>query len=236
MSDNDFDFIEVGPLKPPATKLVFVLHGYGRNAETMKIVGQDIAAAIPNAKIILPNAPEPFKLPERRGDNVLHVPEVVKNGKGVNDPKALRQWFSIHGGWTDVHKKIAAVVPRLNKFIDKQRDLAGLEDKDIAILGFSQGGGVGLYTAYMRDKPIASLVAHSTVFIGDTGLKSKPPTLFIYGDKDEEFTEARYKEIISKLRDYLGALETSKVPGLKHKTSAESRRRAASFIKKHFEP
>lgn len=236
MSAKDFDFIEIGPLKPPAKKLVFVLHGYGRNAETMKIVAQDIAAAIPDAKVILPDAPEALDLPENEAGNVLPVPQVVKNGHDGQDPKSLRQWFSIHGGWQDIRKKIINIAPRLNRFIDAQRDLAGLDDKDIAILGFSQGGGVALYAAYLRDKPVACLVAHSTVFLGDLGLKSKPPTLFIYGDKDEEFSQARYQDIIKELTAYIGTLETRKIAGLKHKTNPESRRQAASFIKKHFQP
>lgn len=236
MSSKGFDYIEYGPINKPAKKLVFVLHGYGRNAKTMLACAKEISSQIPDAKIVLPNAPEKMKLPENNKNKVLPVPQILKSNDKRVDNNNLRQWFTLEGGWPDIKKNIMKVAPRLNEFIDNQRDILGLDNQDVAVLGFSQGGGVGLYAAYSRKDPIGCMVAHSTVFINDPSLKSKTPTLFIYGDKDEEFSNSHYKNIISELKTYLGKLETEKVKGLKHKTNAESRQKSAFFIKKYLSP
>jgi phospholipase/carboxylesterase len=202
----------------------------------MLACAKEISAQIPDAKVVLPNAPEKLVLPKDNKNKVLPVPQILKNEDSKVDKYNLRQWFTLEGEWPDVKQNIMKVVPRLNSFIDNQRDILGISNQDIAVLGFSQGGGVGLFATYSRDEPIGCIVAHSTVFMNDSTLKSKTPTYFIYGDKDEEFSQKQYSDIISHLQSYLGSVKTESVKGLKHKTNAESRQKSALFIKKHLAP
>lgn len=229
---QEFEYIAKAPSSGQPKKLVFLFHGYGLDARAMQKMADILAEEIEDVLVIMPHAPERFRMPEA-DDNVLRVPEQL-----IGEDSVLqygRQWFDITGSdLTDYRDPLYNLAERLNAFIDGLRDEHNLGDEDIAIMGFSQGGAVAAYTAMLRDKPVASLVAHSTVFLGGDSLNSIMPTLFIYGEADEEFKKHTYQEIIAHLKSYVPALEVESFSDLTHKTSDESRRAAAAFIKKKF--
>ena len=124
----------------------------------------------------------------------------------------------------------------VNDFITEKRDHYGLQDKDIALMGFSQGGVVALYTAYHRAAPLACVVGHSTIFLAGTALQSAVPTLYLYGLEDEEFPPARYEEAARHILAHVPESRIEAVPGLRHTTNAKSRGIVADFIAAHFLP
>lgn len=242
-SKSSFEYNSRIPQKGKARKLVFLLHGYGKNAALMDKLADEVAKRLPDAKIIMPHAPDNLDQPENEDDHFLKVPDDVKedNDKGISDIR--RQWFSIAFKDQDAMRdEVLKIAKRLNKFIDQKRDDLGLNDGDIAIMGFSQGGGVALYSALLRKNPVGCLVAHSTIFMGEKGLKSKPPTLFLYGTADHEFTkdvastQAIYQESARQLALYLDDLTVKTVKDLTHKTNAESRRTLADYIADRLRP
>jgi phospholipase/carboxylesterase len=234
MSGSSLQFVEYGPINSQAKKLVVVFHGYGSNAQIMKSLAKDISTALPDAKVIVPEGPEVLNLPKDNSSDALKIPEFLKN-KNLKK-NSLRQWFPIDGNWDAVRQKLLNLAPKINAFIDNQKDILGIDDKDIALFGFSQGGGVALYSAYTRQKDISCVVAHSTIFMPSNLLNAKPKTLFVYGDKDEEFSQEVYKGVIEGLKNYLGQVETSCIKGLSHKTNAQSRAQSAEFIRRKMAP
>lgn len=229
-----FEYITHGPLQGPANKLVVLFHGYGYDAAVMKVLAERIARQMPQAQIVMPHAPEKFDIPANQDGNMLKVPKQLFDKTGA--PSLRRQWFSINGDLKILHDRLAKLAPKVNAFIDNQRDMLGLGNKDIAIMGFSQGGGVALFSAYARPEPVGCVVGHSTIFVESAALKSKPPTLFVYGNADEEFSQSRYAQVIAAMRRYLPVLETRAVEGLTHKTSSESRKLTADFITRKLVP
>lgn len=237
-SKSSFEFITRPPAKGKPQKLVFLLHGYGKNAALMEKMADAVAGLVPEAYIIMPHAPELLNKPEDEEGNMLRIPSDVRNDDENIDSALKRQWFSIaFQDKASMRVEIMSVAVRLNKFIDEQRDVLGLKDRDIAIAGFSQGGGVALYAAYLRDNDVACTVGHSTIFMGDDGLKSRPPTMLLYGKADDEFTQdvkttqAVYQDSARELSLFVDDLTVKAVDGLGHTTNHDSRMIVADYIK-----
>lgn len=229
---QEFEYIVEQKGAGQPEKLVFLFHGYGLNAYVMHKLALQLLEDIPDVKVIMPHAPEPLMMPIVDNDTALRVPQQLL-GKEAVLTEGL-QWFDIANKHINEYRDpLYKLAGKLNKFIDEKRDEHGLKDKDIAIMGFSQGGAVAIYTAMLRDNPVSCLVAHSTMFLGGDSLQSQMPTLFIYGDEDEEFDDGMYQNVVEQLRDYMPLVEEKRIPNLSHKTNNDSRRETSAFIRKH---
>lgn len=225
---DDFNYISLGPASGgKARRLVFLLHGVGMNGEVMRKTAQEISAEVPDALIVMPDAPEAYDPPPQRGESLLRTPHIP--GDGTN----AQQWFHIGGDTATVRDKLAGIAERFNRFASALRDEHGLEDKDIAFMGFSQGGGVALYAAFLRTEAetIGCAVGHSTIFYREPEMASHPPTLFLYGTADEEFNREQYAQSTQHLIAHQPAAQIVEIPGLQHRTSSGSRRTVAEFIR-----
>lgn len=244
-SKSSFEYLEHLPKNGAApSALVFLLHGYGKDAHLMEKTAIEVAKRMPEAAIIMPHAPEILEIPKSSKGHMLQVPDDVRADEALSqsgsfDQSARRQWFSIAFDDPEaMRNKILTVAARFNDFMDMQCARFGLPAEDAALMGFSQGGGVSLYAAYMRDKPPGCVVGHSTLFIEGDELVSKPPTLFLYGTADHEFTktvdgtQAVYAQTMQHLSDYLGPeqLTVRAVDGLTHRTSSASRAIVADYL------
>lgn len=114
----------------------------------------------------------------------------------------------------------------------------GLTEKQIVLMGFSQGAGTALYTAYTREKEIGALVCHSSIVIekkngADENLRAAPQTLFLYGDKDPEFPQDIYHRSFEWVRTHTqGRAEEVIVADLGHYTNSRSRQVCGAYIEK----
>lgn len=238
MGSADFEVVRYEPVNVPPTRLVVLLHGYGRDASAMEKMALAVRDAMPDALVLCPQAPETMDnagIADGRDDHVLHLPEEIRLGPGAADPGAMRQWFNLEGGLPQLMPRLKAVAERLNAFIDNQRDMLGLADKAVAVMGFSQGAGVAVYTALARTEELGALICHSGIVIerpdNTPDFVSRPKFLSIYGDCDPEFPAARYHHSFDLLNAWSGGKgEESVVPGLGHKTSAESRAACADYL------
>ncbi len=243
-----FEYLSFRPQEGTVKRLAFIFHGYGRNASYVRKIAEAMQEKIPNLLVIAPEGPEVFVLPDDDDgrDPVLQVPRQLREDtdSGENDVSPedklryapeQRQWFGIKGAsLEELNKSMLKIAAELNEFIDEQRDKEGLENEDIVISGFSQGGAVALFTAYMRDDPVRCVIAHSGLFFLVDGLKSDSPTLFVYGDQDEEFSNERYAAVIHGLQQHCQDLTVEKIEGLTHKTNQESRETMAQYVKDQF--
>lgn len=224
-----FEYAAWGPVAGgPARQLVVLLHGIGMNGNIMAKMAQEVSAMLPHARILAPHGPEPYAPAPRQPGDLL--PDM--QGEAIGG----RQWFSNSGTADIIRVKLMGVAQKMNQFIDNQRDMMGLTGKDIAIMGFSQGGGLALYTAFLNAQEIGAVVGHSTIFYADPEMNSRPPTLYIYGNADMQFSQTYYDNALSHLTAYNPAATITVVEGLQHRTSNESRRITAAFIRDRLTP
>ncbi len=229
-------FLQNAPENGAVAQLVVLLHGYGRDASLMKKLSDEVRTRLPQALILMPHAPEDME--EHVGDdNVLRVPEQLRDDHTQEfTPGSRRKWFSIRGASLDeLTHRILVVTDLVNDFITHHMQVHGLQDKDVALMGFSQGGVVALYTAYMRAQSVACVVGHSTLFMPGMTLTSKMPTLYLYGLDDEEFPPSRYEEAARLLSAQVPDTTVRAVPGLRHTTNAQSRAMVADYIASYFQ-
>lgn len=237
--DAGFEYLAYGPASGAPTKLIILLHGYGRSGFYMEKMAQAARLAVPQALILCPHGPEALdttKIADANTDHFLHIPQELQGGQNASNTLS-RQWFRIDGQLDQLLPRIRKTAQRLNDFIDAQRDMLGITDRDIVVMGFSQGAGLALYTAFSRKQEIAGMICHSAIAVQkptqDPLLVSKPKTLYLYGDQDGEFTQERYHATFKWLQNYTGKKATeTKVAGLGHFTNAESRRHCADFMGK----
>ena len=155
-----------GPVEKPAKQFIMFLHGVGADGNDLIGLAPEFARILPNAAFASPNAPEPC------------------------DFSALgRQWFSLMDRNPDaLLNGVKSAAPAVNAFLDAELAKWNLDDSALALIGFSQGTMVALYTALRRPKPCAAVLAYSGALLGAETLAaeivSRPPVLLIHGDQD----------------------------------------------------
>jgi phospholipase/carboxylesterase len=160
-----------GPVREPASggapkQLVILCHGVGSDGEDLIALAPYFAKVLPDAKFIAPNAPYRF-----------------------DQAPFGYQWFSL--GDMSMANRLAgtkAAAPILDDFIDEQLAAHGLEERNLALVGFSQGTMVSLHVGLRRTRPLAGIIGYSGMLIGAeqlaTEIKSRPPVLLMHGDAD----------------------------------------------------
>lgn len=149
-----------------AKQLIIFLHGLGADGNDLISLSEFFAKSLPDAHFISPDAPYPC--------------DMAPYG---------RQWFSLQ---ERNEEKILAgvknVEPIVNAFIDKKRDELGLEDKNVALIGFSQGTMLSLHIGFRREKALGAVLGYSGALVAShllkDELKSKPSLCLIHGEAD----------------------------------------------------
>src|SRR5258708_8627469 len=125
-----------GPLLAPATggkakHLVILLHRLGSDGNDLIGLAPHWAPTLPDVAFASPNAPFPC--------------DMAPYGY---------QWFSfLDRSAPRILAGVQAAAPVLQSFIDQELERLGLEEKDLALVGFSQGTMMALYVALRRAKP-----------------------------------------------------------------------------------
>lgn len=137
-----------GPRLEPASgrakQLVVLLHGYGADGNDLIAIGHEWSKALPDAAFVAPFAHEPCE----------HMP-------------SGRQWFRLtdrnpHERWTGA----CAAAPVIDAFLDEELARRGLDDRQLAIVGFSQGAMMALHVGLRRRTAPAGVLSLSGVIVG----------------------------------------------------------------------
>ncbi|MCM2343672.1 MAG: alpha/beta hydrolase [Alphaproteobacteria bacterium] len=229
------EYLQRSPQSGPAEQVVVLLHGYGRNAALMQKMADEVAARLPRALIVMPQAPEIFEAPASDEGNALKVPRQLRvDDSDEGDNGLRRQWFSIRAATFDeMRHQLMQVAQQVNEFLSEVLDQNGLSESDAALMGFSQGGAVALYTAYYRPTPVKCVVGHSTLFMGGHHFLSQPPTLYVYGLDDEEFARPHFEDAARQLSVHIPDITVKALAGLRHTTNAQSRAVVADYMARH---
>lgn len=229
------EYLEKQPDSGVVRKLAVLLHGYGRDASLMQKLADELSLRVPDILVVMPHGGEPYENPALDTDMVLRVPRQLQG----DDPDGLevtsrRQWFSIRQKTlADMTVGLHRATAQVNDLISELLRAYDLADQDAALMGFSQGGVVALYSAYRRTQGVACVVGHSCLFMGGDDFKSLPPTLYLYGLVDEEFSPERYNREAETLKLYVKDAVIRPVEDLRHTTTAHSRQIVADYMAHH---
>ena len=206
-----------GPSAPPVAggaprQLVILLHGVGADGHDLINLSQTMGQKLPHAHFVAPNGPEPCDMA----------------------PMGY-QWFSLQDrNPATMLAGIKRSVPLLNAFIDAELEKAGLEDRQLALLGFSQGTMMSLYTAPRRAKQMAGVLGYSGALLGGDSLAneglSKPPTFLIHGDADQVVPVQALHAAVAQLQAVEVPVQWSVRPGLPHGIDPEGMAHGAAFL------
>lgn len=210
-----------GPSAPPSAggpprQLVILLHGVGADGNDLINLSQTMGQALPHARFTAPNGPEPCDMA----------------------PMGY-QWFSLQDrNPATMLAGIRRSVPLLNAFIDAELARDGLDDQHLALLGFSQGTMMSLYTAPRRPQQMAGVLGYSGALLGGDTLKSeavsKPPMFLIHGDADPVVPVQALHAAVAGLQAADIPVESSIRPGLPHGIDPEGMAYGAAFLAKVF--
>jgi phospholipase/carboxylesterase len=207
-----------GPSRPPASggrpsRLVIFLHGLGADGNDLIGLAPHWAPLLPTAEFLSPNAPFPC--------------DMAPYGY---------QWFSAQDrSPTAVLAGVRAAAPFLQAFIDDALAERGLDEDDLALVGFSQGTMMSLFVGFRRAKPVAGIVGFSgrllaPELLGEE-LRSRPRTLLVHGT-DDPLVPYESLDIAEAALEGAGVpVETLTCEGIGHSIDENGLRRGGSFLK-----
>jgi phospholipase/carboxylesterase len=147
------------------------------------------------------------------------------------------QWFSLQE-WTEdaMTRGVEAVRPLVDNFLDKLLKSTGLTDRDMALVGFSQGTMTSLYVAPRRTNLCAGVLGFSGALVGGKDLARddihKVPTCLIHGDADSVVPITAWHKAMEQLRDADIPVEGTIIKGLAHGINDAGIEAGLAFLKR----
>jgi phospholipase/carboxylesterase len=207
-----------GPVQRPVSggkpkKIVLLLHGVGADGNDLIGLAPVWAQLLPDAEFVSPNAPFPC--------------DMAPYGY---------QWFSLQDRSPEaILAGVRATAPILDAYIDDLLSSRGLDEKDLALVGFSQGTMMSLYVGLRRAAPVAGILGFSGALVGAeallTEIRSRPRVLLVHGDADPIVP---YQALAIAARALAAAkvpVETLTCPGVQHGIDEAGLRAGATFLK-----
>ena len=154
----------IAPAIGPARQLVVLCHGYGSDGNDLIGLAPHWRNCLPHAAFVAPNAPHRHPL-----------------GPGY-------QWFPLSRIDPDeALRGTQLAAPLLNSFIDAELARLGLAGNEVALVGFSQGTVISIYTGLRRKPAPAAIVGFSGFLTGADSIPagSATPVLLVHGDADQ---------------------------------------------------
>ena len=157
----------INPSSNSAPKNIVILcHGYGGDGKDISVLANYWKNFLPNTIFVCPNAPEVCKV----------------NPSGF-------QWFDLMDQTDDeILSKSLIAEKKLNSFIDEVLDVNNLDDKNLGLVGFSQGCMISLQTAVKRKKKIKCVIGYSGKLLNpshmEKNINSRPEIYLMHGEID----------------------------------------------------
>lgn len=148
----------------PPRQLVILCHGIGADGRDLDPLAQHLAEAVPHATFLAPDAPQPYD----------------------EAPKG-RQWFSLHDESPRALQAGAdRAAPALDATIASELQRLSLPPTAYALVGFSQGATMALYTGLRRRPPPRAIIGFSGSMVADPGIAlNATPVLLVHGEQDD---------------------------------------------------
>ena len=227
---------------PNPKRIIVMLHGIGQHAGYMDDPGKYFSERMPDTLVVMAEAPLKMRYSAEK------VARVREKYDPTFDPGKARSWFGTETyKWPGLILQVAfnklKVIHQVNQLADFYRDKYGLQDKDVAFFGMSQGGAISTYAAIARKKPCAGVVNHSGMFFGFARAAAKPDVMLITG-KDDDYlcnNKSRMKGFfvdpdnsVRRLKRRDIAVTDVRCDNLGHEMTTDSLRIAGDFLAKAF--
>jgi phospholipase/carboxylesterase len=210
-----------GPSLAPASggkprQLVILLHGVGADGNDLIGLADYWRRLLPEAAFVAPNAPFPC--------------DMAPYGY---------QWFSLQDRTPAmIQAGVRAAAPILDNFIDETLAALGLEERNLALVGFSQGTIMSLFVALRRAQPVAGVLGFSGALVAAETLpeeiRARPRVLLLHGDADEIVPFEAMAAAEAALRQNDVTVETIRRPGLGHAIDQTGLMRGGAFLEEVF--
>lgn len=212
---TDFNHYTHNPASGEKPKqLIVLLHGYGSNGRDLISLAPYWQQAVPDALFISPDAPFPFEM-------------------GGGDD-SMRQWFSLAEYTPEKLLEGAQTAhPILNNYVDKLLKDYGLPADKMALVGFSQGTMMALYTGLRRKTPLAGILGYSGALVGLDSVDNKspkPPLQLIHGEADSVVPVEAYHKAVQQLGEKGYKVSGHTTPHLEHSIDGQGVESGAKFL------
>jgi len=210
-----------GPSWGPASKgvpkqLVILCHGVGSDGNDLISLAPYLGNVLPDAVFVSPNGPEPY--------------DMAPMG---------RQWFSLIDRSP---AKLAAgarrASPVLNEFIDQQLEKFALPPTAYALIGFSQGAMMVLFTGLRRPEAPRAILALSGALVDPDTLqaemKNHAPVLLGHGGADQVVPAFLSRDAEAALKAASVPVQTILSPQLGHSIDDVILGAGIAFLQKAF--
>jgi phospholipase/carboxylesterase len=149
------------------------------------------------------------------------------------------QWFGFEDRTPEMKlggARLAAEI--LDRFIDAELAKRGLQDRDLALVGFSQGTMMSLHVGPRRPNRIGGILGFSGSLIAPhllaAEIKSKPPVFLVHGTADQVVPYGALAQAEKALADAGIPVETESRPGLVHSIDQAGAQKGALFLRQCF--
>ena len=195
------------------TQLIMLLHGVGADGRDLIEMAPHLGQIFPNAAFVAPNAPNRYD-------------------QGLSG----YQWISSN---IRVEAEVIAAVQEsaaiLNAFIDKELQDHGIGPDKLALVGFSQGTMMSLYTAPRRAQPIAGVLGYSGRLVGGDHLAaetvSRPPIFLAHGEMDP-VVPVESMDVAERILSESGfSVQTLRCPNLGHSIDEDGLVQGTQFLR-----
>ena len=207
----------IAPRSGAARQLVVLLHGVGADGDDLIGLAPALAQFLPHAVFVAPNGPEPC--------------DMAPFGY---------QWFSLQDRRPEaLLRGVQVAAPLLDAFLDEELARHNLDERRLALVGFSQGTMLALYVAPRRASPMAAVLGFSGVLLGAAALPaevvSRPPVFLIHGDADEIVPVGALAAAVAGLQAADIPVRFEIRPGLPHAIDPEGIAHGGAFLAAAFE-
>ncbi|MDE2582814.1 MAG: prolyl oligopeptidase family serine peptidase [Rhodospirillales bacterium] len=211
-----------GPRAMPAAggtpqQLVVLCHGLGADGSDLISLSEPWGQAVPHAAFASPDAPFP------------------------HDSGFGRQWWSVADRNSVVMEAgVRRAAPYLDRFIDSELARLGLPLDAYALMGFSQGAMMVLFTGLRRAVPPRAILAFSGALVAPgalaTEMTHRPPVLLVHGEADDVVPVSRSRDAEAALRAAEVPVESVFVPRLGHGIDPTGLSMGGLFLQRAFPP
>jgi len=194
--------------------LVVLLHGYGSNGDDLLSLAPYWSQAMPDTEFLAPNGPEAW--------------EAYSSGY---------QWFSLKEfTFTSVRAGLDSARPHLKNYLLEALAVRDLTLRDLALVGFSQGGMVALDMMFALEG-LGGAICYSGGFYPlpeMTRPEPHPEILLVHGDADVVVPYSYFLEAHEQLKKLGLHPQTLTCPGLGHSIDEEGLKAGEKFLTRLF--